>query len=440
MKQHITRSLDNDVPVLLMNYPDAETVAIGVSFNVGSRNEWQRGPQYNGISHFLEHQFLNGDPARNLTAQTVKEKLDSLGGESNAFTWKHITCYFTKTLSSEVNEAIDLWEQLLNFGEISKEEFEKEAFVVRQEFKMKKIDNTFFMLLTELSKQLHKGTSLEMDVIGTEEALSSVSMEEMRYYRSEHYELNNAVIMVLGNINTAEVYQKLNETFGQWTFDNEKPHYHLVEYQKPKISSLRVHRYSISSPLVFIGIGIKIPGAKSELYPSIEILAALLNLGNTSLIQRYFVQSGLAAYANCGTDIYEDVGELTILIGTAPHLIDHANTAIFKVLHELLHLKINEKILSQICDKIEYHRLRKLEDPLEVLRLQAMAYWDLGEFLSEEEYITKLRDVTVEQFEKTQKVVLGELKGVYLLAGEIPSNFNPKFPKGMWKGNFVETE
>ena len=56
------RKLKNGTTVLLAIFPDSETVTLGITYNVGGRNEWNKGKEYDGASHFLEHQFFKGNP------------------------------------------------------------------------------------------------------------------------------------------------------------------------------------------------------------------------------------------------------------------------------------------------------------------------------------------------------------------------------------------
>ncbi|MHA2504408.1 MAG: M16 family metallopeptidase [Candidatus Kariarchaeaceae archaeon] len=430
------RKLNNGVPVLLVQYPGSKSATIGVSFNVGGRNEWGRSPEFNGISHFLEHQFFKGDEARGLTSLKVSQKLDDLGGLINAFTWKQVTCYFTKTLNTEIENAIDLWADLLTFGQISQEEFDKESFVVRQEFNMRKQDNPFFFLFSEISTQLHQGTSLEMDVIGTEEALSSVTLKQMEDYRYEHYDLSNAALMVLGNFDFDKIFDRLNSTFGSRAVRDIKPSYKLVEFQLPQENVMSMYRYDKPSPLTLIGVGIKTPGAKSEDMSAMEILNSYLSLGRSSLAQQKLVRSGLTAFANVGTSTYEDIGELVVLVGAPPAMTQQAHNALFEMLYEALTMDITEELLGSICDQIEFSRRRSREDPLQVMQQQAFDIWDLGEFISLEDYMQKLRNVTVNNYNHVRNKILKNLKGVYLMMGTIPEDFHPSFPEGTWSGRF----
>ena len=109
------RKLKNGTPVLLATFPDSETVTLGITYNVGGRNEWKKGKEYDGVSHFLEHQFFKGNPEAGLNPIEVNQAFDALGGLSNAFTMEDTTCYYVKCLNTELDNAINLWNKLLIF-------------------------------------------------------------------------------------------------------------------------------------------------------------------------------------------------------------------------------------------------------------------------------------------------------------------------------------
>ncbi len=432
-KNFKTRKLNNGVPVLMATYPDGETATIGISYNVGGRNEWKRGNEYDGISHFLEHQFFKGSPP--LTPQKVNEALDDLGGLDNAGTTNEITFYYAKTLRSEVFNAIDLFDKLLIFGEISQEEFDKEAFVVKQEFRRLE-DNPPFLLYKSLKSELFKGTSLEMDVIGNIDSLSKVSLRQMEEYRNEHYGLENAIILVIGNYDKEKVYDKLNETFGQRKVKSDKPRYQLTEYQTPTNSKLRVKIIEKDTPLVFYGLAIKTPGGKSEYRAALDILTSYITLGKSSLLQKQLVRSGVCAFAFSFTELHEDIGNLILVAGAPQATYPQAHQATMKMLHDALTMEITPELLKNICNRIEYDMRANLEEPMGMLYEQAIGYWQRGRFISMEEMLDEIRSVTIEKYNEVRNMVLNNLSGVYSIIGKM-GDFKPDFPEGTWEGEFT---
>ncbi|MFV2014439.1 MAG: M16 family metallopeptidase [Candidatus Heimdallarchaeota archaeon] len=428
------RKLKNGTPVLLATFPDSETVTIGISYNVGGRNEFNRGVEFDGVSHFLEHQFFKGNPETGLTPLTVNQAFDSLGGMTNAFTMEDTTCYFVKCLKTELDNAIDLWDKLLIFGEIDQKEFDKEAFVVKQEFRRME-DSPPFLLYTKIKKQLHLGTSLEMDVIGNEESLSKIKLHQMEEYRNEHYGMENAALMVLGNYDKAYVYKKLNDTFGIKPARSEKPKYELTTFTPSTESNFKVVKVEKQTPLVFFGLGIKTPGALSEDRAALEIIMSYLTLGKSSLLQEKLVRTGICAFASSFTELYEDVGNIVLLAGTPLDMYPQAHEASLKMLYQLLTMEWSQQRLNTIIERIEYSYRSSSEEPMSMLMGQAASLWRRGNFQSMNERLDELKMVTLDKIDEVRKKILTNLNGVYGVIGS-DNSFIPNFPDDTWIGSF----
>jgi predicted Zn-dependent peptidase len=82
-------SLNNRIRVIHTQNTFSKVGHIGVFINVGSRDE-SEGEM--GIAHFLEHVIFKGTNKRK--AFHILSRLDSVGGELNAFTTKEDTCVY----------------------------------------------------------------------------------------------------------------------------------------------------------------------------------------------------------------------------------------------------------------------------------------------------------------------------------------------------------
>ncbi|MHA2029128.1 MAG: M16 family metallopeptidase [Candidatus Kariarchaeaceae archaeon] len=426
------RKLNNGTPVLLATFPDSQTVTFGITYNVGGRNEWQRGIEFDGVSHFLEHQFFKGNPETGLNPISVNQAFDSLGGMSNAFTMADTTCYFVKCLNTELDNAIELWNKLLIFGEIDQEEFDKESFVVRQEFRRME-DSPVSLLYFTMKKQLHLGTSLEMDVIGNEESLSKITLSQMEEYRNEHYGMENAALMVLGNYSKDDVFNKLNNTFGNKPARDMKPSYNLTTYRKPVENRLKIVKIDKQTPLVFFGLGMKTPGGLSDDRAALEIIMAYLTLGKSSLLQEKLVRTGICAFATSFTELYEDVGNIFLLAGTPPTVYPQAHEASFKMLHEMLTMQWDQDILNNIIERIEYSYRSSSEEPMSMLMGQATSLWRRGKFQSMEERLNELKSTSLDKINEVKNKIFSNISGVYGVIGD-EASFNSNFPSGTWEG------
>lgn len=143
-------------------------------------------------------------------------------------------------------------------------------------------DNPPFLLNVRMNEKLFEGTSLEMTVIGDEESLEAVTLEQMESYREDHYGLENAALMILGNFDKERIFDILNTTFGSRAVRSIKPSYEKVDYQPPEVSNFTVLKINKPTPLIFFGFTVKTPGGLSEDKYPLQILMAYLTL-NTAV-------------------------------------------------------------------------------------------------------------------------------------------------------------
>src|SRR5512140_3471612 len=100
--------LPNGLIVLTEEMPHLRSVSIGVWIKTGSRHE---EPEYNGISHFIEHMVFKGTKSR--TAEDIARQVDSIGGNMDAFTAKECVSFDIKVLDEHVPLALDILSDLI---------------------------------------------------------------------------------------------------------------------------------------------------------------------------------------------------------------------------------------------------------------------------------------------------------------------------------------
>ena len=82
--------LSNGIRVVHL-YDDSPVAYCGFAINVGTRDELD---SESGMAHYIEHTLFKGTQKRR--SWHILNRLDSLGGELNAYTTKEYTCYYTR--------------------------------------------------------------------------------------------------------------------------------------------------------------------------------------------------------------------------------------------------------------------------------------------------------------------------------------------------------
>ena len=109
MQSQLT-TLKNGLRIITSNFPQLESVSLGLWVQTGSAYEKEED---NGISHFLEHMSFKGTKKR--TALQISEEIEDVGGQSNAYTAREFTAYYAKMLKNDMALAADvLTDSLIN--------------------------------------------------------------------------------------------------------------------------------------------------------------------------------------------------------------------------------------------------------------------------------------------------------------------------------------
>ena len=120
--------LDNGITVMSEPMDSVRSVALGIWFAVGSRDE--SDPEA-GMSHFMEHMMFKGTPTR--SAMEISEPFDRLGAELNAFTSKEYTCYYARFLDEHLPTAVEMLADMVVAASLEDEACESEREVVIEE-------------------------------------------------------------------------------------------------------------------------------------------------------------------------------------------------------------------------------------------------------------------------------------------------------------------
>ncbi len=96
MPAEITR-LDNGLTVISQDYPQLETVSLGIWVKAGVRDETLASQ--GGLAHLIEHMAFKGTESR--SALAIAEEIEAAGGDINAATGIKSTAYHARVLKDD---------------------------------------------------------------------------------------------------------------------------------------------------------------------------------------------------------------------------------------------------------------------------------------------------------------------------------------------------
>jgi len=276
--------LPNGLKIVTVEDHKSPVVSFQVWYKVGSRNEITGK---SGISHLLEHMMFKGTPkyGKGEYSGIVARN----GGNENAFTSQDYTAYFQNISSDRFEIALDLESDRMVNLLIDPMEFMLERDVVKEERRLRTEDDPVSSLIEELYAAAFKIHPYRSPVIGWMNDLNNLTRDELYNYYKEYYRPDNTTIVVVGDINSEELVEKIGHYFGGIPKG-------LLPVREVKVSETeqkgeRRFLYKREAQLPYVIYGYPAPNYKDRDHYALELLSNILSGGKSSRLYQNMVYS-----------------------------------------------------------------------------------------------------------------------------------------------------
>ena len=144
------------------------------------------------------------------TAKEIAADVDKIGGVFNAFTGKEATCYYIKTLSSNIYKGAEILLDMLTASRFAPEEMDKERQVICEEIKMVK-DTPDDDVYDTISELVSSGNPLGRSILGTPESLARLDRDKLKSYMDVKYARDSIVVAVVGNFDEERIVEMFED-------------------------------------------------------------------------------------------------------------------------------------------------------------------------------------------------------------------------------------
>ena len=180
----------------------------GVFIGVGSRHE--QGAE-EGIAHFIEHSIFKGTEHRR--SYHIRNRIDGVGGELDAFTTKEETCVYASALSEHLERCLELFADILFHSTFPEHEIEKEKDVVIEEINLYR-DSPSELIYDEFEERFFGTHPLAHNILGTKKNVRHFSSSMLSQYMHSHYTPDRMVVSVVGNVEFSRLVRLCERYFG----------------------------------------------------------------------------------------------------------------------------------------------------------------------------------------------------------------------------------
>ncbi|MDG1374698.1 MAG: pitrilysin family protein [Flavobacteriaceae bacterium] len=340
--------LSNGMHVILHQDNAAPVVTTSVMYHVGAKDE---NPERTGFAHFFEHLLFEG--TKNIPKGEWFTIVTSNGGSNNANTTDDRTYYYEVFPSNNVELGLWMESERLLHPVINQDGVDTQNEVVKEEKRLR-VDNSPYGKFLEMikvnmfKKHPYKGTT-----IGKMAHLDAATLEEFQAFNKKYYIPNNAVLVVAGDIDVAEVKGMIEDYFGP--IPRGEDIVRSFPKEDPITEPMRAKAYDANIQIPAVMAAYRTPSFKERDSYVLSMISTYLSDGKTSKLYKKIVDDKKMALQVGALDFSQEDYGTYILYGlplgdvSLDDLIVEMDEEIVKLQNEL----ISERDYQKIQNKFE---------------------------------------------------------------------------------------
>ena len=398
MKYKIS-TLPNNLKVVTAEMPQAYSATVSVAVGVGSRYESLK--DNNGVSHFVEHLLFKGTKKRPSTRK-ITEKIDAVGGKTNAYTNNEMTDYFVRVPYQHIELGMDIISDMVQNPLFDPVEIDKERNVVLEEMNVYKDDPSSYVH-TLTPKLLWPDHPISLDIIGTEEVIRHITPETIREFHSNYYQPGNMVISCAGRVKHEDMVKLAEKYFGAMQDSEINP---AIKVGR-KISERVVSELEKDTAQTHMVIATRGYSFSHKNAAAANVLATILGSGLSSrLFETVREKKGLAysVWAHAGN--FTDTGEFEIYAGANTSKAPEAIEAIIEELVKIAHEKVGVTELNKAKQQLSGSLQMAMENNMVAADRGASHLLLAGKVKSVEQTLAEIDKVTSEKLQEVAAEIL----------------------------------
>lgn len=282
--------LASGLRVIIAPDHNAPVFGIAVTYNVGSRNE---RPGRTGFAHLFEHMMFQG--SENVGKGEHFILIFNNGGGMNGTTSEDRTNYFEVLPKNQLDLALYLESDRMRSLAVNQTNLDNQRNAVQEERRLGIDNQPYGKSYLEIDNLAYDNFAYKHSVIGSMSDLDAANVEDVKDFFRIYYAPNNAVLILVGDLDPAETLEKVRKYFGEIPSQPEAPKVDLVE---PEHYGER--RETIDDPLARLPqilIAYHIPAGNTPENYALQVIGNILATGESSRLYQHLVKEKQLATA-----------------------------------------------------------------------------------------------------------------------------------------------
>lgn len=352
------RTLPNGLKVYAIRDTSTANVSVQVWYDVGSKDD---PASRSGFAHMFEHLMFKG--TRNLIPEQMDRLTEDVGGYNNASTASDYTNYYEVVPANHLERLLFAEADRMASLVVDEKVFASERDVVKEELRSRVLSSPygklFYIYFPNISYAVHP---YARPGIGSIADLDAATIEDIRAFHATYYRPDNAVLVVAGNFDPAQLNQWIDKYFAKIARPS-RPIPRVTVAEPPRTTATRQTVYEANTPLPAILLSYQLPADNDPDTPALTVLDAILSGGENSRLYRNLIyRDQLAAQADTFLDTRQSTGAYALYaIIAGGKSADEGEMALRRELAALRDTPVSEAELAEARNEILTAALKSRE-------------------------------------------------------------------------------
>ncbi len=368
-KEYELIELPNGIRIIHKEVNHTKIAHVGIMLDMGSRDE---SLEEQGLAHFLEHMAFKGTTKR--SSYHIINRLESLGGELNAYTTKEKICFYASLLDIHIDKAVELLCDITFNSIFPERQIEKERTVILEEMSMYR-DTPEDSIQDEFDELLFPNHPLGRNILGTEKTVKTFQKANFRSFLDRNLNTEKIILSSVGNYPAKKIQRLATKYLKDIPHKNHTPERNWFSGYTPSRKELR-------KPITQAHFAMGMPSLSIKDPNRIPFFFLVNLLGGPSMSSRLNLslreKHGLVYGVDASYTPYLEIGQFAVYFATDPKNLKKSQRIILKEIETLKNKPLGNMQLHKAKNQIKGQMALSEENKNAIMLMMAKSQLDLN--------------------------------------------------------------
>ena len=390
MEDYQLYTLPNGIRIVHKQVLYTQVAHCGIMLDMGSRDEL---PHQQGLAHFWEHLAFKGTEKRK--SHHIINRLETVGGELNAYTTKEKVCFHASVLETHLERAIELLADITFHSVFPEKQLEKERGVILEEMAMY-YDSPEDAIQDDFDEVIFQDHQLGRNILGNQDSVRGFMREDLKEFIEQNLDTSRIVVSSVSKSSFKQVVRLAEKYFRDIPAKNTQrvrtPPTVYVPKNERVVRKITQAQCAIGRPSYALADDRRLP-----FFMLVNLLGGpgMSSRFNMSLREKYGLVYGIdASYSP-----YLDTGFFGIFFGTEASQLNRSMSLIHKELKLVREKPLTTSQLHTVKEQLMGQLAMSEEGNMSFMLMMAKSILDTNRIDTLEEIFAEIKTVTALQLQ-----------------------------------------